>query len=154
MATGTTQVAVKKALRTALDARPGLTDVQVSYAKPPTELQDESMWLGPGTSSPKVRQAAFTRVGRPKTMFEAYDFGVVIQVAVRDGRDEEAADERAAVLLAELQQALAESPTLGVAGVHKIEMSAWEHACGPIGEGTDRGSRYEVTISVMAELKP
>lgn len=154
MATGTTQVAVKKALRTALSARSGLTGVQVSYAKPNEELQAESIWFGSSTSSPEVRQAAFTGGGRPKTQFEAYDFLVTVQVLLQDGRDEETADERAALLLAELQQALAAAPTLGVDGVKKVEMSAWEHDCGPIGESTDRGARYDVTVSVMAELKP
>lgn len=149
MATGTTLVTVKKALRTLLAARAGLAGVQVSYAKPLGGLLPEAVWFG-GAEAPEARIAATG--GTVKKVHENYSFTAVVQVLVEDGRDEEAADERAAALLGELQQAVAANPTLG--STHVVQMAGWEQSLGPVGEGTNRAARYDVVLTVHAELAP
>lgn len=155
MATGTTLYDVTDALVTLLDARPGLDDVTVTFAKPMNEpgveLADEAIWFGGATTD--VEQAAFG--GTIKADFEQYELDCVVQVLIRDGRTEQACALRAKALFAELQQALAAKTTKTlVAGVQKIQLTGWEHQVGPVGDGTNRGARYDVTIFVMAELKP
>lgn len=153
MATGTTLVTVTQALVALLAPRPALDGVQVAFCmptnEPGNELADEAIWFG-GASTPEVEQAAFG--GAIKADHERYDLEAVIQVALRDGRTEETCAVRAAALLAELQQVLASNKTAG--GAMRIQLAGWEHTIGPLGDSGNRGSRYDLTISVLAELKP
>ncbi|MEV0085258.1 hypothetical protein [Saccharopolyspora sp. NPDC050642] len=150
MSIGTTLPAVKRALLDALAARPGLSGVQVSYEMPQRALAGEAIWFDEDTE---------TEAGIPvmkagtKKVDETYALPVVVQVLVTDGRDAEVADLRAAALLAELQQSLAENPQVTPA-IQWAELGGWSHHVGPIGDGSSRGSRFDVLVRVRARLSP
>ncbi|MGW5647520.1 hypothetical protein [Saccharopolyspora sp. NPDC003762] len=150
MSTGTTLPVVKRALLDALAARPGLAGVQVAYEMPQRGIAAESLWFGEDTE---------TEAGIPvmkagtKHVDEQFAVPMVVQVLITDGRDAETADQRAAALLAELQQCLAQAPRLTPA-IQWAEMSGWVHHVGPIGDGTARGSRFDVALRVRARLIP
>lgn len=147
MTTGTTLVAFKGALRTRLAARAGLTGVQVLYAKPTSGLKAEAIWFEDAETDAEI---PVLKAGTKK-VDEHISLVAVIQVRINDGRNEEAADLRAAELLAELQQELAETPRT-IDAIQWAEMLGWSHTVGPIGDGTSRAARFEVTLRIRARL--
>ncbi|MEV5538479.1 hypothetical protein AB0L13_16610 [Saccharopolyspora shandongensis] len=150
MSTGTTLPAVKRAIVDALAARPGMAGVQVSYEMPQRGVLAESVWWGEDTET--ETEIPVMRAGTKK-VDELWSGMLVVQVLITDGRDAEAADLRAAALLAEVQQCLAEQPRISPE-VQWAEMTGWAHHVGPIGDGTSRGSRFDVAIRVRARLSP
>lgn len=152
MSTGTTLVAVKQQLKTLLTARPGLSGVQVSFARPTTGLLSEAIWFD--TAAPDEADTAISVMGGAvKKVDETYTFTTVVQVLLTDGRDEETADLRAVALLAELQQTVAAAP-VAIGAIRLLQMAGWVHTVGPLGEGTSKGARFDVALRVNALLQP
>ena len=105
MAATSTAPAVKAALLAALvSALPG---VQVVYSHPGDALEPDSLYLGDVRGTSEVPTSRAGRLAR----HERYTVDVWISV-VRDGTTAEAAEARAFVLLAELEDVLADSVTL------------------------------------------
>ncbi len=149
MSTGTTLPEVRRALVASLGARPGLSAVTVSYAKPTGTMPAEAIWFGDA----EAETAIAVMGGAIKKVDETYTLDAVVQVLLRDGRDEEAADLRAAAVFAEFQQQLAATPQ-PVAAVRQVQMAGWAHTVGPIGETTNRAARFDITLRVNALLQP
>lgn len=150
MSAGTSLVAFKQALKTALAARAGLTGVQVAYEYPSTNITGEDIWLGNAESDNRI---PVMRAGTKK-VDEDYTLTVFAQVLKTQGEGQEAADLRASALLAEVQQCLAETPQL-TAQIMWAQITGWEHFVGPFeGGGASRGSRFEIRVSVRARLFP
>lgn len=150
MSTGTTLVEVKQALVTALAARSGLSGVTVSYAKPATTaMPAEAIWFGDA----EAETAISTMGGAVKKIDETYVLEAVVQVLIRDGRDEEAADVRAEAVFTEFQQQLAAVPKV-IDAIRQAQMTGWVHTVGPIGESTNRGARFDIALRINALLQP
>lgn len=109
MATRSTVPAVRAALVALLQARPGLAGVQVGYSHPGDALERESMFLG-GTRG--RHDPANLRAGR-KHRDEAYTLDVWVDVSA-DGPTAQPASERAWALIGELEDVLADDPSLGL----------------------------------------
>jgi hypothetical protein len=158
MATGTSLIALKQALVTALRARAGLASVQILYGPDDFEagddhLQEEAIWLGNAlwTNSEIPVMKAGT-----KEVAETFELEFFVQVLKSDGSSQETADLRAKALLTELQQALAEDPML-VAQAPPILWALLQmrrHVTGTLDVGPNHGSRFEGVIEVKARLKP
>ena len=149
MSTGTTLVEVKQALVTSLGARAGLSAVTVSYARPNGTMPNECIWFGDA----EAETAISVMGGAVKKIDETYNLDAVVQILIRDGRDEEAADLRAEAVFTEFQQQLAATPK-PVDAVRQVQMSGWAHTVGPIGETTNRAARFDITLRVNALLQP
>lgn len=149
MTTGSTLVVIKKALRTALEARPGLAGVKVSYD--PDLSEPEAIILG-NARTIREEDIPVMKSGTAK-VDERYTLDVVIQVRLEDGQDQEAADERAVAILAELQQVLAAAPQL-VPEVFTVQLDGWEHFVGAFPSGRGHGSRFETKVRAYARLYP
>jgi hypothetical protein len=153
--TGTSLVAVKQALVTALRARTGLAGVQVLYAPDDFEtgddhVQDDAIWLG--DTEWLESEIPVWNTGTKK-VDETYALDWVVQVVKADGSTQEIADVRARALLAELQQALAEVPVIS-AEVLWAALHIGRHATGQVVAGPGHGSRFEGVIEVRARLSP
>lgn len=153
MTTGTSLVAVKQAMVTALRARPALATVQVLYGAddfPPGKdhLESEAIWFGNTTwndfSIPLIKAGT-------KKVDEDYDTEWFVQVLKDDGSTQEAADLRAKALLAELQQALAEAPGIS-SEISWAQLRVRNHFTGQFVSGPGHGSRFEGVINVRARL--
>ncbi len=150
MSTGTSLIAFKQALRTALAARAGLAGVQVAYEYPVANITGEDIWLGNAESDNRI---PVMRAGTKK-VDEDYTLTVFAQVLKTQGEGQEAADLRAAAVLREVQQQLAESTQL-TAEVMWAQVIGWEHFVGPFESGgASRGSRFEIRVAVRARLFP
>ncbi|MCI2421507.1 hypothetical protein MOQ72_29140 [Saccharopolyspora sp. K220] len=150
MSIGTTLPTVKRALVDALSARPGLAGVQVVYELPQRGLLTEAIWFGEDTETENT--IPVMRAGTKK-VDETYALPLVVQVLITDGRDAETADQRAATLLGQVQQCLAENPRL-TPEIQWAELGGWSHRVGPIGDGSSRGSRFDALVRVQARLFP
>lgn len=153
--TGTSLVVFKQAIVAALRARPGLSGVQVLYGPDDFQagddhLETESIWLGDTDwtdfSIPLIRAGT-------KKVDENYELHWTIQVIKDDGSSQETADLRLKALLAELQQALAESPGLS-AETFWAQLRPQRHITGQLASGPGHGSRIEGVIEVRARLFP
>lgn len=155
MSTGTTLVVLKQALVTALRARSGLAGVQVLYGPDDfplgqDQVQDEAIWLGDTTWLESEIPVFNTGT---KKVDEVYQLEWVVQVIKADGSTQETADLRAVALLAELQQALAETPALSPQ-VFWALIRMRRHATGQVVAGPSHGSRFEGAVEVKARLAP
>lgn len=155
MTTGTSLVAVKQAIVTALRARPALSTVQVLYGPDDfpsgkDHLEAESIWLGNTTwndfTIPLIRAGT-------KKVDEDFETEWFIQVLKDDGSTQEAADIRAKALLAELQQSLAEAPGISPE-IFWAQLRVQSHFTGQLASGPGHGSRFEGNINVRARLFP
>lgn len=106
MATRSTVPAVKAALVALLEA--ALVDVSVSYSHPGNALPVEAVYLGDVRGTSEVPTSRAGRLAR----HERYTVDLWISVTT-DGSSSEAAEARAAELLAEVEDVLAEDVTLG-----------------------------------------
>lgn len=155
MTTGTSLVAVKQAVVTALRARGGLAGVQVLYGPDDFEagddhVQDEAIWLG--DTNWLTSEIPVWNTGTKK-LDETYALNWVIQVLKADGALQETADLRARVLLAELQQALAETPVISAEILWGL-LRVTRHLTGQMVTGPGHGARFEGVIEVRARLAP
>jgi hypothetical protein len=155
MSTGTSLVALKQALITALRARAGLVGVQVLYAAGDFQtgddhLEGEAIWLR--NTEWESSEFPVMRAGTKK-VDEVYALEVFVQVLKTDGSSQETADLRALALVAELQQALAETPQVS-AQTFWGELKMRRHITGQLSPGPGHGSRFEAVIWVKARLAP
>jgi hypothetical protein len=109
MATRSTVPIVRAALFTALAARPALVGVQVAYSHPGQAVEAEAVYLGAARGSDDV---PVVRAGRKKRQ-ESYTLDVFFDV-VADGPTGQEASERAWTLFGELEDLLADDPSLGL----------------------------------------
>lgn len=101
--------AVRKGLLDALNARPALTDVRVTYGPPLPRPPGEFIWLA--DSAPDGGDSQESRAMGARKRREEYRLSVVVYV-FRKGTDMEAAAERAYELVAEVEDALRDEPDL------------------------------------------
>lgn len=118
MATSTVP-AVKAQLVALLTA--ALPTVDVTYSHPGDAIQPESVYLGGVRGS---HDYPVVRAGR-KPRQETYTIDVWIE-ALRDGTTSQEAEERAWVLFGELEDAIADDPTLGLAIVGWARVADWD----------------------------
>lgn len=107
MATTSTVPTARAALVTALTA--ALPETQIAWSHPGDAREPESIYLGEARIDSEV---ATIRAGRKKRQ-ERYTIDVLIDVAA-DGPTGQDASERAFVLLGELEDILADDPSLGL----------------------------------------
>lgn len=108
MASRSTVPTVRAALVTALGARPALAGVQVAPSHPGQAVEPESVYLGRARGSDEI---PVVRAGRKKRQ-ESYTLDVFFDV-VADGPTGQEASERAWALFGELEDLLADDPSLG-----------------------------------------
>lgn len=113
--------AVKAGLVSALDARSGLDNVDVTYSHPGDALQPEAVYLG-GVRG--THELPIMRAGR-KPRQENYTIDVWFEV-IRDGTTSQEAEERAWVLFGELEDLLADDPTIGLPVVGWARLADWD----------------------------
>lgn len=99
MATSTVPT-LKANLVAQLQARGGLTGVQVSYGPPLPDPQREYIWVGDVDG-----QQEFAAMAAPNQRHETYRVQVIVGV-LHEGTDSKAADDRCFTLLGELEQQL------------------------------------------------
>lgn len=139
-----TVAAFKAALLTQLQARSGLSGVQVTYGWPSGALQRESIMLG----HVQVTQE-FRVIGRPDRKMEEYDVTVHITVIREGAGQQQAADERSLALLAELEGELQSNATMNntvltaTVGAYTLE---------PMANENTRQATLTATIHVQARL--
>lgn len=118
------------------------TDTQVSYAHPGQELKVHDVYLGKATATenlPVARGPA--RVARQ----EDWDQEILVSVE-REGSDVTAARSDAFGMFAVIENLLATSPTLGVAGVILVTPHTMDYRMGK-GEGR-QGWQVVLTVTV------
>lgn len=142
MATSTVP-AFKSALLSRLQARPGLSDVQVTYGWPSGAVKRESMMLGGLNGSQEFRTIGATQ------RMEEYGLDVYITV-IREGQGrQQNADERAFALMAEIEAELRSDPTVNNT-VLTAELRDFDLQ--PMASAETREARLTVTINVMARI--
>ena len=131
--------ALKANLVTQLQARPGLTGVQVTNGPPLPNPEREFIWVGNVNG-----QQEFGFFGAPQQRQEEFGVDVVISV-LREGRDTAAADTRCFALFAELENQLRTDPTVNnaVTEAHVGEFRLGEFVAP---DGMNRVSELAVTV--------
>lgn len=141
MATSTA-TAFRAALITALSARSSLTGVQIGYGMPAGALSREHMLLGNLTGTQEFRAIG------AQHKFEEFEQTMHIGV-VREGQQQQACDERAFALMAELEDVLMDDLTVG-GTVMTAELSGYRLE--PLASETTREARLTTTITVKARI--
>lgn len=147
MSTGTSLVAFKLALITRLTTRPGLAGVQIYYGVP-EYIHGEEIWLEGADAEDAIR---IMRAGTKK-VDESYVLTLVVQVLGDEGQEQQTVDVRAAELLREVQQDLAENPQ-PIADVWQAQLVGWRHVVGLLPKG-GYGSMFRCRIRAEARLFP
>jgi hypothetical protein len=142
MATSTIP-AFKSALLSRLQARAGLSGVQVTYGWPTGSVKRESIMLGGATGTQEFRTIGATQ------KMETYTLDVYITV-IREGHArQQNADERALALMGELEDELRDDPTVNntvlTAEVGRIDLQ-------PMAGAETREARLTVGVNVMARI--
>lgn len=125
-----------------LQARAGLSGVQIGYGMPPGALQREHILLGPVDATQEYRALGTTR------KFEDYTVSVFISVT-REGVQQQQADERALVLLAEVEAALRANPTVSNT-VLTAQVSRYRLE--PLASESTREARITLEIETRARI--
>ena len=99
MATSTVPT-LKSNLKTQLAARGGLSGVQIAYGPPSVGMEREYIWLGDVEGD-----QLFAAMAAPNQRQEEYDLEVIVDV-IREGTDEQSADERCFAIQAEIENQL------------------------------------------------
>ena len=130
MTTSSTIPLVKRRVLELLGARKGLAEVQQTYSHPNSLLRRESIYFAGATGQ---HEARVIRTGRqPRT--ETYNLAVVVVVHMA-GKTAEEAEARAFDLMAEVEDALADDPTLGITpqihwarfgAIREVDTGPWE----------------------------
>ena len=136
---GSAVVAAKSALVNALAGRPGLADVAVSYAWPGDALERVALYLGNVTGR---HDPAGMRAGR-KSRDEEFVVEVFVEVRA-DGEPQEVADERAVAVAREVEDALADDPTLASSSLLWARVETYELRQSATTEGRWAGVRLGV----------
>lgn len=141
MATTSTVPSAKAAL-TALVAA-ALSGVQVTYGRPAdAELNSECVWIGDTTGRQRVPTI---KAGR-KARHETYSIDVVCWVDIERGLTSEA-EARAFVLLGEVEDAVADDPSLGLATATTPVFFA---TCGEFATAADVASGRPIAVVRMS----
>lgn len=142
MATSTIP-AFKAALLTALQARAGLSGVQVTYGWPSGQVKRESIMLGGVTGTQEFRTVGATQ------KMENYSLTAYITVIKEGSALQQSADERALAIMAEIEAELRSDLTVGntvlTAQVARYDLE-------PMASSETREARLTVTIDVMARI--
>lgn len=125
-----------------LQARAGLSGVQIGYGMPPGALQREHILLGPVDATQEYRALGTTR------KFEDYTVSVFISVT-REGVQQQQADERALALLAEVEAALRTDPTVSNT-VLTAQVSRYRLE--PLASESTREARITLEIETRARI--
>lgn len=125
-----------------LQSRAGLSGVQIGYGMPPGALQREHILLGPVDATQEYRALGTTR------KFEDYTVSVFISVT-REGVQQQQADERALVLLAEVEAALRTDPTVSNT-VLTAQVSRYRLE--PLASESTREARITLEIETRARI--
>ena len=142
MATSTVP-AFKAALLAALQARPTLSTVQVTYGAPLPSPADEYVWLADADGEQETAALGAQR------REEYYDLTVYVAV-YRAGEDQQATTERAFELVAELEEVLRADATVG--GVVRVAVVAGPFRLEEMASDTHRGAQVTVTVAVRARI--
>lgn len=147
MATGSTVYAVKAAIVTLLQANGALANVQISHGYPGEgNIQREAIYIDRVTGGQRI---PVFKAGR-KTREETYAVTVVVFVE-QDGVTAADAEERAFELLQEVEDMLADDPTLGgVSGVIHATAGTFREQAEP--GVTGAACLIEFDIDVLARL--
>lgn len=133
---------MRAALVALLQARAGLSGVQIGYGMPPGALQREHILLGPVDATQEYRALGTTR------KFEDYTVSVFISVT-REGVQQQQADERALALLAEVEAALRTDPTVSNT-VLTAQVSRYRLE--PLASESTREARITLEIETRARI--
>lgn len=133
---------MRAALVALLSARGGLSGVQIGYGMPPGALQREHILLGLVDASQEYRALGTAR------KFEDYTATVHIGV-MREGTDQQAADERALALLAEVEATLRTDPT--VSGT-VLTAEVGNYRLEPLANENTREARITLDIRTRARI--
>lgn len=125
-----------------LQARAGLSGVQIGYGMPPGALQREHILFGAVDASQEYRALGTTR------KFEDYTVSLFISVT-REGTQQQAADERALALLAEVEACLRTDPTVSNT-VLTAEVSRYRME--PLASETTREARITLEVQTRARI--
>ncbi len=142
MATSTVP-AFKAALLTRLQARTGLSGVQITYGWPNGAVKRESIMLG-GVNGTQT----FRTIGATQKM-EEYQLTVYITVIREGSGRQQNCDERALALMAELENELRPGITVNDT-VLTAELASFDLQ--PMASAETREARLTVTIDVMARI--
>jgi hypothetical protein len=121
MASRSTVPTVRAALVAALAARPALAGVDVGHSHPGAAIEPEAVYLGRARGSDEV---PVMRAGRKRRQ-ESYTLDVFFDV-VADGPTGREASERAWALFGELEDLLADDPSLGQAPPFWAALGDWD----------------------------
>jgi hypothetical protein len=147
MATRSTVPTVRAALVTALAARPALTGVQVAHSHPGAAVEVESVYLGRARGSDNV---PVMRAGRKRRQ-ESYTVDVFFDV-VGDGPTGQDASERAWTLFGELEDLLADDPSLGQAPPFWAVLGEWDETLFFDDTRQGFGSLLRAAVQIEARL--
>lgn len=125
-----------------LQARAGLSGVQIGYGMPSGALQREHILFGAVDATQEYRALGTTR------KFEDYTVSVFISVT-REGTQQQAADERALALLAEVEACLRTNPTVSNT-VLTAEVSRYRME--PLASETTREARITLEVQTRARI--
>lgn len=142
MATSTVP-AFKAALLTRLQARTGLSGVQITYGWPSGAVKRESIMLG-GVNGTQV----FRTIGATQKL-EEYSMTVYITVIREGAGRQQNCDERALALMAEIETELRDGITVNNT-VLTAELGEFDLQ--PMANAETREARLTVTINVIARI--
>lgn len=142
MATSTV-TAFKAALLTRLQARAGLSGVQITYGWPTGAVKRETIMLG-GVSGTQV----FRTIGATQKM-EEYALTVYITVIREGAGRQQTCDERALALMAEVESELRDGITVNNT-VLTAELAGFDLE--PMASAETRQAMLRLTINVMARI--
>lgn len=145
MAKNNRRAAFKTAIITALQAKPELTDVQVSYGYPGDTLEQDSIYTAGCTGEVKIN----LQQGGRKQRDDLFTLDLVIQSGTH-GLTPVESEAAVTALLAPVEDVLADDPSIsGLDGIIAVEMST---VSGPNTIRTKEGamSYFTVTLAVHA----
>lgn len=145
MASTSRIVAVKDALLTILQNDGGLTGIQVTRGRPGDDIRDEAIWIGRATGR---HEPVTIRSGR-QPREERFTVDVVISV-VNGGGSIADAEDRAHALAAEVEDAVAQDPKLGLSDIEWALPGDIEES----GSGyTDLGAVCEIRVGIEVRAR-
>lgn len=143
MATSTI-TAYRSALQAKLAARAGLAGVQISYGMPTGALSREHILFGEVNATQEYRTVG----GASGLKYENYDMTIHVGV-VREGRQQQQADERALAIMTEIESAIRSDPSCSNT-VLVSQLSAYRLE--PITSEQSRLTLLTLTVTVQARI--
>lgn len=148
MALTSTLPAVKTALLAALQADGALAGIQVSRSWPGDTLQQNAVWMGEATAHNTIPVVRGARVAREENI--TVDVYINCQCP---GADASAAEAQAFEILGEVENILANDPTLGrTDGVIKAYVESWQLKEGLSQSRLGWASQIIAGVAVQARL--